>query len=195
MKKLLTFIIAFALIFSCFGIAVFADNNDAGGIAESYETETENFYSRVYSAVRENSEIIMSALAAIASLLLAFTYKKGLLPKMRTAIDKLCSAVSKIKDASEEQSHEAKELIEKAEEKLNGAKLILENVSEKLTQLEHELNESIQTKDERERLRIIMLSQTEMLYDIFMSSALPQYQKDMVGERTAKIKEQINGGK
>ena len=30
-----------------------------------------------------------------------------------------------------------------------------------------------------------------MLYDVFMSSALPQYQKDAVGERIAKMREAI----
>ena len=34
-------------------------------------------------------------------------------------------------------------------------------------------------------------AQIDMLYDVFMSSALPQYQKDAVGERIAKMKEAL----
>ena len=33
-----------------------------------------------------------------------------------------------------------------------------------------------------------------MLYDIFMSSALPEYEKARVGERVAKLKEELNLG-
>ena len=38
------------------------------------------------------------------------------------------------------------------------------------------------------QLRLVVDTQIDMLYDIFMSSALPQYQKDAVGERIAKMK-------
>ena len=44
-----------------------------------------------------------------------------------------------------------------------------------------------------EELSVIVGTQIDMLYDIFMTSALPQYQKDAVGERVAKMKEALAG--
>ena len=39
-----------------------------------------------------------------------------------------------------------------------------------------------------EDTRVILSAQVDMLYDIFMTSALPQYQKDAVGERIAAMR-------
>ena len=39
-----------------------------------------------------------------------------------------------------------------------------------------------------------MLSQIDMLYEIFMQSGLPQYSKDALGERMAKMKKTLGVG-
>ena len=39
-----------------------------------------------------------------------------------------------------------------------------------------------------------MNAQIDMLYEIFMSSALPQYAKDRVGEKVAEMKAQLTDG-
>lgn len=189
-KRVFTFIIILAVLTCGLYVAAYANGETVtGGEREA------SFYELIYSAVSENSEKIMSALAAIASLVLAFTYKKGLLPTLKSAIDKLCDAVAKIKNESALQSEKAQSLIGDAADRLNAAKTAMDDITERLDALERELSESLETKDEKEKFRLILLAQTEMLYDIFMSSALPQYQKDIVGEKTAKIKEQINSGK
>ena len=38
-----------------------------------------------------------------------------------------------------------------------------------------------------------MLAEVEMIYNIFISSSLPQYQKDKVGEAYSKMKEKLSG--
>jgi hypothetical protein len=37
-------------------------------------------------------------------------------------------------------------------------------------------------------MKTIMSAQVDMLYNIFMSSSLPQYSKDAVGERISEMK-------
>lgn len=187
MKKLILFIVILIFTVSVFAFSAYAD-----GEAVEAETENESFYELVYSALREHSEKILSALAAIGSLLLAFTYRRGLMPTLNGALEKMCEGIGKIKTASEEQTKNAALLLSEAEERLENSKNALADITNKLEKLELELSESLESKDEREKMKIILLSQTEMLYDIFMSSALPQYQKDMVGERTLKIKEELN---
>jgi F0F1-type ATP synthase membrane subunit b/b' len=186
MKKLILFILILIFTVSVFSFSAYADTE----VAE-VDTENESFYGLVYSALREHSEKILSALAAIASLLLAFTYRRGLMPTLKGALEKMCEGLGKIKTASEKQSENASLLLSKAEEKLEESKEALTAITKRLEELEEKLSESLEGKDEREKMKIILSSQTDMLYDIFMSSALPQYQKDMVGERTLKIKEEL----
>ena len=38
-------------------------------------------------------------------------------------------------------------------------------------------------------MKIILSAQIDMLYDIFMTSSLPQYQKDAVSKRIGEMKE------
>ena len=45
--------------------------------------------------------------------------------------------------------------------------------------------------DKTEELRRVMLAEVEMIYGIFISSSLPQYQKDRVGEAYSKMKEML----
>ena len=44
---------------------------------------------------------------------------------------------------------------------------------------------------ERESMRTILLGQVDMLYAIFMSSALPQYQKDEIGIKIQEMREEL----
>ena len=44
---------------------------------------------------------------------------------------------------------------------------------------------------QRESLRLILEGQIDMLYAIFMTSALPQYQKDEIGERISRMREEL----
>ena len=46
-------------------------------------------------------------------------------------------------------------------------------------------------RDERKKLTAVLSAEVDMLYEIFMSAALPQYLKDSVGERIAKMKAEI----
>ena len=65
-------------------------------------------------------------------------------------------------------------------------------LTEKISSLDNAVNERLvmdeKARGEYEKLRFIIEGQIDMLYDIFMSSALPQYQKDAVGERIGKMK-------
>jgi hypothetical protein len=42
-----------------------------------------------------------------------------------------------------------------------------------------------------ERVERTVAQQIDMLYELFMSSGIPQYEKDAMGERVAKMKKEI----
>ncbi len=167
----------------------------AAEISVEDQTESEeNFFASIYGEAVENSDKILSALAFIGSVVLAFTYKKGLLPTLNSAIGKLTESVSKIKKSSEEQLDKSCKLLGDAGVYLENTEKCLNALSERLEKLESDLENAKESKSQREKFNLVLMAQTDMLYDIFMTSGLPQYQKDIVGEKISAMKEQIGKG-
>ena len=63
----------------------------------------------------------------------------------------------------------------------------LDILTEKLEGMEWE-------KKSAEKLSLLMNSQIDMLYEIFMQSSLPQYSKDAIGEKVAALKKELKDG-
>ena len=93
-----------------------------------------------------------------------------------------------LREETERNSAEKNEFIEKLSEKLAASEAILEGGSAKISELEEKLSEAMALGDKTEEFRAVMLAEVEMIYDIFLNSSLPQYQKDKVGEAYAKMK-------
>lgn len=192
MKKIILFTLILTVLLSAFTVCVFASEEAGDGTTEAQKSQ--NFFELIFEKAKAHSEKILSAVAAIGSLFLAFTYKKGLLPALKTGIDNLRDSVVKLKKESEAQSESSSSLLITASEQLKNAEDMLTSLSSRLSELEVALRENAESKDEREKFKLILLSQTDMLYDIFMTSSLPQYQKDAVGEKIADMKEKIKIG-
>ena len=198
MKKLIKVFISLSLIFSLVvAPGVTADASD--GTAEEYtETESmpdENVFSRVFEEVSSYATEIFCAMTFVGSLMLAYAYKKGLLPLVEQTLISIGSAVTKIKERTESGEIAAENLGIKLDEKLNDTEKLILSLAERVGEMNEALEEvkkSEQAKEEnRKDLSVIVSAQVDMLYDIFMSSALPQYQKDAVGERVAQMKEAL----
>ena len=56
-----------------------------------------------------------------------------------------------------------------------------------LDEVEKRLEALAYDKSERDKMKLILESEVELLYDIFMSSGLPEYQKDTVAKRLKAI--------
>ena len=83
--------------------------------------------------------------------------------------------------------------MEKISEKLALTENILSDAKTKISELEEKLSEAMATNDKTEEFRAVMLAEVEMIYNIFISSSLPQYQKDKVGEAYARMKQALGG--
>ena len=70
----------------------------------------------------------------------------------------------------------------------------IDSVSRELTNLSEKLDAIQEEKSEKEKFKTVMLSQIDMLYDIFMQSGIPQYSKDALGEKVAKMKKELGIG-
>ena len=157
--------------------------------------EDESFFGAVYDKISEYASEILCAMTFIGSLILAFAYKKGLLPLVKGSLLSLGNAVSKIKDNAKENVECTSLIGEKIETHLTEAGDTLKSLAERIDALESALGENLGNENaarmQAKEVRLVLDAQIDMLYAIFMSSALPQYQKDEVGERMAKMKEAI----
>ena len=197
MKKFLLFaILAITLTLTLSVTALATDGNAAlpEGETEADALEEANAFSEIYALIIDNIDKVFSALAFICSLLLAFAYRRGLIP----IVNKGLCAIKKNSDSFESTMTDS---LGKTEASLNflAEKFAvclntIEQVSEYVESLSERLDIIEAKKDSAKTLKTVMLSQIDMLYEIFMNSALPQYSKDALGEKVAEMKKSIAVG-
>ena len=158
------------------------------------EQDAKNPFEAVFETVKENSDTIFSALTLLGSVILAFTYKKGLLPSLGASLGKIGDSVKKIGDATEISIIKSEGAIVDIDDKIRGIGELFDRVEEQLGELNNKMEAVDKEKEQSEITRILMRSQVDMLYDIFMTSSLPQYSKDAVGEKIAAMKLLIEKG-
>ena len=192
--KLKYFLVTVLLIaFSyCFAISSSAEEV----VEDDVEIVEKNIFSTVYEEITSHATEILCAMTFAGSLILAFAYKKGLMPLLKGSLISIGNSISKIKDDTTENAERNAKLGESIEVGLESAMATLGILTKKISELDLALNERLASEDdasrEKEEFKLILTSQIDMLYDIFMTSALPQYQKDAVGERVAKMKGAIS---
>lgn len=151
----------------------------------------ENPFAAFFGVVSEYATEILSALTLIGSLILAYAYKKGLIPLISGGIKALGGAVTKIKDSAERAEGAGKELGESLCQRLSAAEACLDKISEALESTAASLDKFKLDEGERLKTTLVLTAQIDMLYELFMSSALPQYKKDEVGERIAEMRRAV----
>lgn len=197
MKKLLVVLISVLLFISC-GVAVSASevgneaevSENSSNVYENEEPNADNGnpFAEIYEYVAGHANDIFSALAFIGSLVLAFAYKKGLMPALSSALGNLRTSVKSISETAEKTlvDNENAYADFKANMELIGKGLDTLCIS--VAELDKRLSDSEKQADEAKAMKTIMSAQVDMLYSIFMSSSLPQYSKDAVGERISEMK-------
>ena len=209
MKKLIAIILTALVLcsvlsFACAAYSDNAENMPEGSVVDTENAITENEatllgaadtgegaknpFEAVFEKVKEHSDTIFSALTLIGSLVLAFTYKKGLLPALGASLGKIGDSVKKISDATEASITKSEGAIIDIDTRVQDIKNLFERLDEKVADLNTKMVAVDEERERGEMTRILMRSQIDMLYDIFMTSSLPQYSKDAVGERIAAMK-------
>ena len=155
----------------------------------------ENLFTAIFNQVKSYATEIFCAMTFIGSLILAYAYKKGLMPLIEKTLISIGGSVAKIKERTESGAIATEELGASLTAKLETSEVVINNMIEKINEMNQELSQiktsELERTDSCKELSIIVNTQIDMLYDIFMTSALPQYQKDAVGERVAKMKEML----
>ena len=204
-KKLLTAFMLLSILFSAFALVCAAEeqtdkvfaNNDLQNEDKSEdkpEDTAESPFALAFDCIKSYATEIFCALTLVCSLALSFAYKKGLIPAVKAALSALSGTVKKIEATQEGATREGGEMLSALTERLDGFAEGVKEISERLNSLDTELSALGEGECDRERQRLILLGQTEMLYSVFMSSSLPQYQKDEISRRVAAMKELLGDG-
>lgn len=138
---------------------------------------------------------IFCALTFLGSVVTAYLYKKGLLPTLGEGINRICSVVVSSSEKATDIQKENAELLDAFVEK---ASPILERANELSVYAEQMRKESLLLKDELERdkaqrkaLSDLISGQIDLLYGVFMSASLPEYQKEQLGAQYNRLKSLI----
>ena len=176
-----------------FGTAAAAEDSEVAdevtGESAPTETENTNVFEELYAAASEFSGEIASALAFLASLIVALAYKRGLMPAVKSGIGAIGGAVSQLKDSTESYSKHQDELLTEFSERLCRAEEVLERFGQAIDEIAEKTEDGKSAAEDRASMKALMSAQIDMLYDIFMTSSLPQYQKDAVNKRIGEMKE------
>lgn len=164
------------------------EKEDTGTTENAFE---KNIFDEIWGLIQEYSGEIFSFLALIGSLILAFLYKKGLTPLLQSALSAIGNAVTSIKESAERGEATSSAVSAALGERLAAAETLIAKMSESVERVSEGLAAKESEEGERASLRVVLAAQIDMLYEIFMTSALPQYKKDAVGERIAEMRRAI----
>ena len=194
MKKPIKLLLVISLILTLsLSPCIVAEASD--GATHNDPEASENIFERLYDRIGENATEIFCAMTFTASMALAFAYKKGLVPLLQKTLLSIGNSVTKIKETAESGEAATEELGVSMTEKLDATSDLVQSLEKRIDKMHDTLadviDKELSRKDNADKLNVIVKTQVDMLYDIFMSSALPQYQKDAVGEKVAKMKEAL----
>ena len=154
----------------------------------------ENIFSALFETASANADKILSALAFLGSLLLAFAYRKGLFPFVERSLSALGTAVGNLGDEIKRNELQKTEFTSIINNKLASVEGLITSFGEKIKTLEGELGSMEKERNERESMKLIMRTEVDMLFEIISASSLPQYQKDRANECFMKMKESLKAG-
>ena len=110
---------------------------------------------------------------------------------MRDALSKLKGSIDLAKEESDKNNLITESKIDDINTAINEIRDGLTKSNEELSRINWQFESYSELLLEREKLKCILKGQMDMLYAIFMSSSLPQYQKDEIGEKIAGLREEL----
>ena len=170
-----------------------ADGSVSNPVDSDKGIEKSNPFEIIFDTVKKHVTEILCALSFVGSLILAYFYKAGLLPIIKNGIGAIATTVSKIKETTERGEEKTEDLSKRLSLKLADTESALSELNSSLSDIENRLDRLADGASEQEKLKLILSAQIDMLYSIFMTSALPQYQKDEIGARIGEMREALLG--
>ena len=204
-KKIIFLPVILAVLIIFLSLAVSAENAmDDGAIDAEFSTEDtfcedvaqasgteETFFDELYGKFTENADKIFAALAFVGTMVVSFAYRKGLIPLLSGAMSTLKGSVDSIRENGTELTRHTEEALVSLCEKVRLINDDTDETRQEIKKIDEKISEIEKVLTHNESLKVILASQIDMLYAIFMSSSLPQYQKEEVGCRINAMREEL----
>lgn len=168
------------------------ENGDAAPENGNEAPPAENTFEELYTLCMSHLSEILSLAAFVGSLVCAILYKSGMLPLIKQGLTALSKTVHSIKESAELGESSRKTDYDGLKMKLEGLEKTISALGENLTLYAERLESKTALENRQKRMEALTEAEVEMLYEIFMTSALPEYEKARIGEKIAKMKEVIN---
>ena len=186
MKKIITLTLVFLVLLSLLLLPAHAAEEVVG------EPEAGTFTQTLSAFFSENADTLLGVLTLIGSLLVAFFYKTGLLPLLRSGLSALGELLGKSRELTESFTKEASERLSRMEEmtapvlaSLKAGEASLSTLEQRLAGLEAELAKS---EKERRATAEVLRTETELFYEMLASVNLPEAQKESMTESYYRLK-------
>lgn len=174
------------------GVAVSEKIGDEGvGVSEEIADEGENAFAALYGMATENADKIFALLSFAGTLMLAFVYKKGLLPALSGAVNRLSEAASRVAEESDENRKESEANAVALKGSIGDFSAALAAVADTLANIEARLVAIEERGGDTEAVKRILACEVDMLSDLFLTSSIPEYQKESVSKRVSDIKREL----
>ena len=190
MKKILVTALTVICLLSALTLPALAysESTDAAQTEDAYE----NVAAEIYDQIIAHSGEILSALSFAASALIVIVYKKSFLP----GVQKTLFALRKSSDGMDGEAKKQSDLLTTAcaalEKKADAALASIEAMEERFACIEEGLSALEDGRRLDEQIKTVLTAEIDMLYELFMSAALPQYEKDRIGEKINLMKKTLS---
>ena len=190
-KRFLTLLLLPALlVMLLFGTSASAEEVS---VSES-ETETDakegyNIFADIFDAVQGFSTEILCTLSFIGSVTISLAYKKKLLPTVKNGLGIIGNAIGDVKEQTLASVKAQETLVSEFTQRLAAAEATLSKFESAISEIAEKTEVGTNAAEDRANMKALMSAQIEMLYELFMTSSLPQYQKDALSERIREMKE------
>lgn len=180
-KRILCVTMLTALVFS---LAVFSVSAEDG----VKKSDDDSFFTEMFAEVKEHSAEIFSLLTLVGSCVLAFSYKNGLMPTLKKGVGGIGGAVNDIKDYTVRTEKSVEELGRFTKEELDGLARLLGGAESTVSEIKERLSSLEDGAKRSKRLECVIEAELELLYNIFMFSSMPEYQKAAVSKKMEELK-------
>ncbi len=176
------------------------ENDSAAGTesqpeADGDESDTEDFFGVVMDTVSKYGAEILSALTLIGSLILAWCYRNGLTPLIKSSLHGISGALGSIKESTEAGENVLGQLGEGITAKITEAETVLLRLASSIEELGADLKRQEERLGREAELKEILSCEIDMLNAVLMSSSLPEYIKEDVRERVNAMREAVANGR
>ena len=161
-------------------------------VAQTESEGEDNIFLTVYDEIASHLPELLSALSLLGAGMIAFCYKRGLLPLLKNGIGAIGSAAMDCGKKAESYAEESRNLCEKANDSIHFITTYMKKIEEDLYSLDEKISAVCMQKKEKEVMRELMHGQIDMLLEIFLASSLPQFEKDRVCKKVEEMKRSLN---